>query len=153
MEDTNQTHLFLYPSLVTWLGCLFCSIYGVIYAHYFDSTPNLITFPERFRLGLLFTLNYLPTNYALLYISYPLQVIAKNTRYFLVVIVGVYFSRVKKSRELKLPKSKVLISIIISIGAGMFMYFDSVTFCLVRKNHPSKITFTLKLSGLALCYS
>ena len=64
------------------------------YAKYKDNKPNLIPFKERFRLGALFTLNYLPTNYALLFISYPLQVIAKNTRYILVVIVGVFFSRV-----------------------------------------------------------
>lgn len=84
------------------------------------------------RLGLLFTLNYLPTNYALLYVSYPLQVIAKNTRYLLVVIVGVFFSRVKKSRELKLPRSKMYIALLITMGAGLFMYFESVGMRLCR---------------------
>jgi hypothetical protein len=68
------------------------------YAHFKDTTVNKIPFKERFRLGALFTLNYLPTTYALLFISYPLQVVAKNTRYILVVIVGVFFSRVKKSK-------------------------------------------------------
>jgi hypothetical protein len=106
----------------------------MIYASLADQTPNSITFQERFRLGLLFTLNYLPTNYALLYISYPLQVIAKNTRYFFVVIVGVYYSRVQKSRTLKLPRSKVVIAVIISVGAGLFMYFDSVRAALFRTN-------------------
>lgn len=77
---------------------MLCSIYGLIYAKFRDSKPNLIPLKERVRLGLLFTLNYLPTNYALLYISYPLQVVAKNSRYILVVIVGVFFSRVSKSK-------------------------------------------------------
>ena len=76
------------------MGCLFCTLYGTIYAHFKDKTPNNITLKERVQLGALFTLNYLPTNYALLFISYPLQVVAKNTRYILVVIVGVFFSRV-----------------------------------------------------------
>lgn len=139
--------MFIYPSLVTWMGCLFCSLYGLIYAAIWDKKPNQITFTERFRLGLLFTLNYLPTNYALLYISYPLQVITKNTRYLLVVIVGVYFSRVQKSKELKLPKSKVLIATVISLGAGLFMYFDSVSICLYRINRRRKITFIQRKNG------
>lgn len=25
-------HYFMHPSLVTWAGCLFCTIYGLIYA-------------------------------------------------------------------------------------------------------------------------
>ena len=96
------------------------------YASLVDRTPNRIVLKERLRLGTLFTLNYLPTNYALLYISYPLQVVSKNTRYILVVIVGAFFSRVRKNKELRLPKSKILIAIVISLGAGLFMYFDSV---------------------------
>ena len=68
------------------------------FAAYKDQIPNNIPFKERFRLGVLFTLNYLPTTYALLFISYPLQVIAKNTRYILVVVVGAFFSRVQKSK-------------------------------------------------------
>lgn len=117
---------FQYPSLVTWMGCMLCTIYGLIYAEKFDNKPNMIPLKERMRLGLLFTLNYLPTNYALLYISYPLQVVAKNTRYILVVMVGVFFSRVEKSRELKLPMSKLFIGVFISLGAGLFMYYESV---------------------------
>lgn len=105
---------------------MLCSIYGLIYAEKVDKQPNMILIKERMRLGLLFTLNYLPTNYALLYISYPLQVVAKNTRYILVVIVGVFFSRVEKSRELKLPISKLFIGIFIFLGAGLFMYYESV---------------------------
>lgn len=132
------------------MGCLFCSLYGITYAHFVDKTPNRITVEERFRLGALFTLNYLPTNYALLYISYPLQVVAKNTRYLLVVIVGVFFSRVKKNRQLKLPKSKLIIAVIISIGAGLFMLFDTVIINLGRK---IKLINHLKIkNGLVSCY-
>lgn len=109
------------------MGCLFCSIYGMVYASFVDKTPNRITVEERVRLGALFTLNYLPTNYALLYISYPMQVVTKNTRYLLVVIVGVFFSRVKKSKELKLPKSKLIIALVITVGALLFMLYDTVT--------------------------
>jgi hypothetical protein len=89
---------FKFPSLVTWVGCLFCSIYGLLYANFRDHQPNLIPHKSRLILGLLFTLNYLPTNYSLLFVSYPLQVVVKNSRYILVVIVGVFFSSVKKSK-------------------------------------------------------
>ena len=34
--------MFAYPTLVTWLGCLLCVIYGTLYAHYYDSQPNRI---------------------------------------------------------------------------------------------------------------
>lgn len=119
------------------MGCLLCSIYGLIYAEKAEKQPNLIPIRERMRLGLLFTLNYLPTNYALLYISYPLQVVAKNTRYILVIIVGVFFSRVEKSRELKLPISKLFIGIFISLGAGLFMYYESVLFPNSDKRSPA----------------
>lgn len=39
---TNKAEPFLYPSLVTWMGCLFCGIYGSIYAHLYETKPNMI---------------------------------------------------------------------------------------------------------------
>jgi hypothetical protein len=131
---------FKYPSLVTWIGCLFCSIYGLAFAHLREEKPNAIPHRERIRLGLLFTCNYLPTNYALLFISYPLQVVVKNARYILVVVVGVFFSRVKKSKELKLPRSKLYIGLLITIGAGLFMYYEKVKVRLLRARKPSSST-------------
>lgn len=78
---------------------------------------------EQARLGLLFTLNYLPTIHALLYVSYPVQLVAKNARYLFVVVVGVFFSRVKASRDLALPARKVFTALLVTAGTLLFMYF------------------------------
>jgi hypothetical protein len=76
---------------------------------------------------MLFTLNYLPANYALLFIPYHIQVIAKNTRYIFVIIVGVFFSRVRKGEVLKLGVSKLFIGMLITSGAVIFTLFRAVT--------------------------
>jgi hypothetical protein len=72
-----------------------CGIFGLLKTKFFER-PNQISLREQATLGMLFTLNYLPANYALLFIPYHIQVIAKNTRYIFVIIVGVFFSRVRK---------------------------------------------------------
>lgn len=54
------------------------------------------------------------------------KVIGGNFRYLLVVLIGVYLSRVKKEDELKLPRSKVIIAIIITFGVIMFTLFKDV---------------------------
>jgi len=131
------------------VGCLFCSIYGLLYAQFRENKPNLIPLKERVLLGLLFTLNYLPTNYALLFVSYPLQVVVKNSRYILVLIVGVFFSRVQKSRELQLPRSKLFIGILITFGAGLFMYYETVQLAPFRTNNRSISTSISPNSGSA----
>ena len=78
-------------------------------------------------MGILFTLNYLPANYALLYMPYHVQVIAKNTRYIFVIIVGAFFSRVKKGEILRLPASKMFIATLITAGALIFTLFRAVS--------------------------
>jgi hypothetical protein len=60
--------------------------------------------------------------YALLYISYPVRVVSDKCGYMTAVIVGVYFSRIKKG-EVKLEPRKVIIAIIITIGAAIFALF------------------------------
>jgi hypothetical protein len=132
------------------MGCLLCSIYGLANAHLRDRRPNRLPLRERVLLGTLFTLNYLPTNYALLYISYPLQVVAKNTRYLLVIIVGIFFSRVKKSRSLKLPPSKLLIGILISVGAALFMLYETVFYTPFRRRKLNICSWTRLKGGLAI---
>ena len=66
-------------------------------------------------LSLLNSANNLATNYALLFISYPVQVIGRNVRFLFVVMVGAFFSRVKKTHtNLRLSKHKI-ITVILSI--------------------------------------
>lgn len=110
------------------MACLFCAIYGEIKSRFVDKKPSPISYREQATLGLLFTLNYLPANYALLYMPYHIQVIAKNCRYIFVIIVGVFFSRVKKGNNLRLPMSKVFIGMLITTGALIFTLFKAVIF-------------------------
>lgn len=100
-------------------------------------------------LGVLFTLNYLPANYALLYMPYHIQVIAKNTRYIFVIVIGVFFSRVKKGEDIKLGVSKVFIGVLITTGALIFTLFRAVYLCLfrIRRNISNRLT---KTNGLAM---
>lgn len=60
------------------------------------------------------------TNFALLYISYPTQVIARNSRYLFVVLVGSFFSRVSLKHDLKLPKHKLFVALFITLGVILF---------------------------------
>lgn len=60
------------------------------------------------------------TNFALLYISYPTQVIARNSRYLFVVLIGTFLSRVPKNNNLKLPKHKLIVAMVITFGVVMF---------------------------------
>ena len=60
------------------------------------------------------------TNFSLLYVSYPTQVIAKNSRYLFVVLVGAFFSRVPKKDDLKLPVHKLYVALVITAGVLLF---------------------------------
>jgi hypothetical protein len=60
------------------------------------------------------------TNFALLFISYPTQVIARNSRYLFVVLVGTFFSRVPHKDDLKLPKHKLYVALLITGGVILF---------------------------------
>lgn len=59
---------------------------------------------------------------------YHVQVIAKNTRYIFVIIIGVFFSRVKKGESLRLGVSKVFIGMLITTGALIFTLFRAVIY-------------------------
>lgn len=72
-------------------------------------------------MGTLYTINILAASYALLYISYPVRVVSDKCGYLTAVIVGVYFSRIKKG-EVKLQAKKVFIAIIITAGAVLFAF-------------------------------
>ena len=72
-------------------------------------------------MGGLFALNMTTTNYSLLYISYPVQVIGRNIRFLFVVLIGAFFSRIKKlDSHLKLGKHKIIIASIITLGVLLF---------------------------------
>jgi len=88
---------------------------------------NPIPVRERFILGGLYMANISTTNYALLYISYPIQVIGRNTRFLFVVLIGAFFSRVHKTHShLRLGKHKIFMAIVITIGVLLFNFAKAV---------------------------
>lgn len=108
---------------MVWLGCLLCSIAGYAISIVKGEPSNPITLKERWIMGGLFATNMLTTNYALLYIPYPVQVIGRNIRFLCVVIVGAFFSRVKKTHaHLRLGKHKIFIAALITVGVLLFNF-------------------------------
>ena len=65
-------------------------------------------------------MNMMATNFALMYISFPTQVIARNSRYLFVVVIGAFFSRVPHKADIKLPINKLYVAIWISFGVLLF---------------------------------
>lgn len=62
-------------------------------------------------------------NYALLYIDYLEQALGRNSRYLMVVLIGAFFSRVKKGSDLKLPPKKILVAAVITGGVLVFTFY------------------------------
>jgi len=69
---------------------------------------------------LFYAINTTSTNFSLLYLSYPTQVISSSVRYLLVVLVGTYFSRLAIKNDLKIPKHKIYVAMFITIGVILF---------------------------------
>jgi len=108
---------------MVWLGCLLCSLAGYVISIVKKEAPNQIVTRERWIMGTLYATNMLSTNYSLLYIPYPVQVIGRNIRFLFVVIVGAYFSRVKKAHaHLRLGKHKIFIALLITAGVLLFNF-------------------------------
>ena len=85
-------------------------------------------------------------NYALLYVSYLTQVIGRNCRYLFVVIVGAFFSRVKKGSALKIHPKKILVATIITVGVLLFTIMKVVILSF-RKTRNQKIIWTALKHG------
>jgi hypothetical protein len=106
--------------MLVWIGGLCCAIFGQFRTLATGERKNPISFKESIILGLLFAINMAATSFALLYVSYPTQVIARNSRYLFVVSVGIFLSRVPFKDDLKLPKHKLYVAAIITFGVIMF---------------------------------
>lgn len=104
-------------------GCLLCGIAGTVISFIRNESTNPISLKEKTVMGGLFAVNMITTNSALLYISYPVQVIGRNIRFLCVVIVGAFFSRVKKDHtHLRLGKHKIFIASIITVGVLLYNF-------------------------------
>lgn len=113
---------------MVWTSCLFCAIFGYFKGKVIHEAPNPISLKEQLILAFLFTANMLAANYSLLYISFLNKVIGGNMRYMMVVVIGVFFSRVKKGSTLKLSPKKVLVAMLITIGVITFTLASFVQF-------------------------
>lgn len=76
----------------------------------------------------------LSANYALLFIPYLEQAIGRNSRYLMVVIIGAFFSRVKKGSSLKLPPKKIIVATVITTGVLAFTVLVYFSLCRVKVN-------------------
>jgi len=122
-NDGTTSDLFLYPSLVFTLACLICSVYGFFKSIYQKEESSPIPLSEQIILGILYTVNALTTNYALLYITYPTQTLGRNLRYLSVIIVGAFFSKIPKSEStpsIAIGKHKIVVGILITFGVIAF---------------------------------
>jgi hypothetical protein len=72
----------------------------------------------------IINLNMFTYNEAVIYASFPAVVMAKSCSLLSVIIVGVFFSRVKDSK-LKLTHKKLFIGVVATIGIVMFNFFKS----------------------------
>lgn len=118
---------FQYPAVIIWFGALLCAIAGGIISIIKKEKENPIPLKEKIILSGLFSGNIVTTNYSLLFISYPVQVIGRNIRFLFVVVIGAFFSRVKHTHShLKLGKHKVIMAIIITVGVLLFNFAKEV---------------------------
>ena len=147
----DQTDKFQYPELLVWLGALFCTIFGIARSIVTKERTNSIPLKEEGILGLLYTLNILPNNIALLYLPYPVQVIGRQARLLAVVLVGIFFSRVKKAGTgIKLSVGKLATGLIITVGVLLFNFAKDVrNFIFSQQNQviSMKTTFILVISS------
>lgn len=120
IKNPGESNEFTYPSLIVWFSSLFCALFGYVKGTVSNEITNPIPMKEQMLLGLLFTVNMLCANEALLYITYLEQTLGRNSRYLMVVIVGAFFSRVKKGSDLKLPPKKIVVAAVITIGVILF---------------------------------
>lgn len=75
---------------------------------------------------MLYTLNILAANAALVYVSFLTQTIGRNCRYLLVVIVGAFFSRVTAKASIKLKPKKVIVALVITAAVMLFTLMKDV---------------------------
>ena len=106
---------------------MLCAFAGWIISLIKKEPPCPIPLKEKVVLAGLYSANILSTNYSLLYISYPVQVIGRNIRFLCVVIVGAFFSRVQHAHtHLKLGKHKIFMALVITVGVLLFNFAKEV---------------------------
>ena len=115
-----------------------CAIFGLVRGKLTNEEKNPIPLKEQMILGLLYTANIFAANFALIYVSYLTQTIGRNCRYLLVVIVGAYFSRVKKGASLKLDPKKVIVAVFITVGVMMFSLLKDVLNIIIHLEEQGK---------------
>lgn len=112
-----STSIIIFPTLVSFL-------YGSAKAMIEKDQMNHVPRKEKSLLGILFFTSIMSANTALLYVSYPLQLLVRNLRLMSIFVVGCFFSRLKKTEGGgHLGLSKLLIGLVITIGVVIFNHF------------------------------
>jgi hypothetical protein len=100
-----------------------CAVAGRLIGLAKGEGTNPVSVRERVTMGVLFATNMITTQYTLLYLSYPVQVIGRNVRFLCVVLIGAFFSRVQhKHAHLRLGKHKLLMAAVITGGVLLFNF-------------------------------
>lgn len=107
--------LVLFPSIFTW-------IMGKIYN---IRLTERVTIPAKnaFSCGMIVFISGFTINKAIEGTSYPVVMAVKASNILAVLLVAVFCTRVR-DKSLNLPPKKIILGIIISLGAFIFMYFD-----------------------------
>ena len=59
-------------------------------------------------------------NFSLLYVSFPTYSIGSNCKYLFVVLIGAFISRVPHHDNLKLPRHKLYVALLLTLGVILF---------------------------------
>lgn len=103
-------------------------IFGLIKAPFSaGGMTHCVPIREKVLLGTLYLLMVFLSNTALIYVSYPLQLLARNTKLLVIFLVGIYFSRLKKTGHGTMGHSKLIIGGIITTGVIIFNLFGVYT--------------------------
>lgn len=81
-----------------------------------------------------------------------MKVVGDKLGYLTAVLVGVFFSRIKKGSSLKLKKEKLLIAFMITIGTLMFSYFYEGTKQTKKNFKSDRMWIGFLLLGLSVIF-
>jgi hypothetical protein len=80
----------IFPTLVSF-------IYGIGRVIVLKEDVNKVPVKEKAIMGVLFFIVIFSSNTALVYVSYPLHLLTRNLRLMAIFMVGIFFSRLKKT--------------------------------------------------------
>lgn len=109
--------MVIFPTFVSFL-------YGWAKSKVQGDPMKSVPMREKLLLGFLFGLMVQCSNTALVYVSYPMQLLVRNLRLMAIFMVGCFFSRLKKTDVGgHLGYGKLLVGAVITLGVVFFNHF------------------------------